>query len=141
MATKKASKKATKKAATKKAPAKKVAKKLDGKALAAKRKNRDSIAQYIKDQIAAGETDVDAILESAKKEFPGKKPTRGYVRWIARHQMGKELGKAKIASKAPAKKAASKKKASAKTSASATPATPVPEVDDTGSQSAVDLAS
>lgn len=138
MATKKASKKATKKAATKKAPAKKVAKKLDGKALAAKRKNRDSIAQYIKDQIAAGETDVDAILESAKKEFPGKKPTRGYVRWIARHQMGKELGKAKIASKAPAKKAASKKKASAKTSE---PATPAPKVDDTGSQPAVDPAS
>jgi len=138
MATKKASKKATKKAATKKAPAKKVAKKLDDKALAAKRKNRDSIAQYIKDQIAAGETDVDAILESAKKEFPGKKPTRGYVRWIARHQMGKELGKAKIASKAPAKKAASKKKASAKTSE---PATPAPKVDDTGSQPAVDLAS
>lgn len=128
MATKKASKKATKKAAAKKAPTKKAAKKLDGKTLAAKRKNRDSIAQYIKDQIAAGETDVDAILEGAKKEFPGKKPTRGYVRWIAKHQMGKELGKARIASKAPAKKAA-------KTSA------PVPEADDTDFQPAVDPAS
>lgn len=133
MATKKVSKKAAKKAAAKKAsakkaPAKKAAKKLDGKALAAKRKNRDSIAQYIKDQVAAGETDVDAILEAAKKEFPGKKPTRGYVRWIAKHQMGKELGKAKIASKAPTKKAA-------KTSASA------PEADGTDSQPAVDPAS
>jgi hypothetical protein len=132
MATK--TKKGKKVAAKKNAPKKK----LDGKALAAKRKNRDSIAQYIKDQVAAGRTDVDAILESAKKEFPGKKPTRGYVRWIAKHQMGKELGKAKIASKAPAKKAASKKKASAKTSA---PATPAPKADDMGSQPAVDPAS
>lgn len=135
MATKKVSKKAAKKAAAKKAsakkaPAKKAAKKLDGKALAAKRKNRDSIAQYIKDQVAAGNTDVDAILESAKAEFPGKKPTRGYVRWIAKHQMGKDLGRAK----APA----SKKKAPAKTSVSTTLD---PKTDDTDSQPAVDPAS
>lgn len=120
MATKKASKKAAaKKAATKKA------KKAPAKTLAAKRK-RDSIAQYIKDQVAAGKTDVDAILESAKKEFPDKKPTRGYVRWIAKHQMGKELGKAKIASKAPAKRGS---------------ATPAHKADDTDSQPEVDPAS
>lgn len=101
-----------KKAVAKKAPAKKVAskKKIDGKALAAKRKGGDSIAQYIRDAVAAGQTDVDKILADASREFPGKKATRGYVRWIARHDLKKELpptkrvvkSKAKAKSKAPA---------------------------------------
>lgn len=79
MATKKASKKV---AAKKSAPKKK--KTLDGKALAAKRKPRDSVAQFIKDELMAGKSDVAKIVERTKAEFPKAKPTNGYVRWIAK---------------------------------------------------------
>jgi hypothetical protein len=64
-------------------------KKLDGKKLAAQRKPRDSVAQFIKDELMAGRTDVDKIVEKAKKEYPKTKPTNGYVRWIAK-SIGKE---------------------------------------------------
>lgn len=79
-------KKATEKAAKKSSPKKK---KLDGKALAAKRKPRDSVAQFIKDELTAGKSDIDKIIERAKADFPKATPTRGYVRWIAR-QIGRE---------------------------------------------------
>lgn len=77
-----ATKKASKKVAAKKKSAPK--KKLDGKALAAKRKPRDSVAQFIKDELMAGKSDVAKIVERAKAEFPKAKPTNGYVRWIAK---------------------------------------------------------
>lgn len=108
-----------KKASKKKVAAKKSApkKKLDGKALAAKRKPRDSVAQFIKDELMAGKSDVDKIVERAKAEFPKTKPTRGYVRWIAK-QIGKEK---QVAVKPAAKKAAkpAKKKAAAKSAPAA----------------------
>lgn len=104
---------ATKKTA-KKAPGKKAGKKLDGKALAAKRKPRDSVAQFIMDELTAGTSDVDKIIERAKKDFPKAKPTRGYVRWVAK-QIGKEKqvaaeprAKAEKPKSKPAKKAAKK---------------------------------
>jgi hypothetical protein len=111
MATK-GKKKAKKTAAKKAAPRKK----LDGKALAAKRKPRDSVAQFIKDELTAGKSDVDAIIEKAKKEFPKSDPTRGYVRYIA-----KQIGKSKQVApeEKPKEKKASKKKAAAKKSDSA----------------------
>lgn len=108
MATKKASKKAKKTAAKKSAPKKK----LDGKALAAKRKPRDSVAQFIKDELNAGKTDVAKIVERAKAEFPKTSPTNGYVRWIA-----KSIGKEKqVAAEVPAKKEKAAKPAKAKAS-------------------------
>lgn len=108
MATK--GKKAKKKAAKKGAPKKK----LDGKALAAKRKPRDSASQFIKDELNAGRTDVDKIIEKCKAEFPKSKPTRGYVRFIA-----KQIGKYKQVApeSAPAPKKAAKKKAAAEPAA------------------------
>ncbi len=121
MATKKASKKAKKTAAKKGAPKKK----LDGKTLAAKRKPRDSVASFIKDELQAGRKDVDKILEKAVAEFPKSKPTRGYVRWIA-----KGLGLSKqVAAEPKAPKA--EKKAKAKAKKSKTPPKPAenPTVD------------
>jgi hypothetical protein len=110
-----------KKASKKKVAAKKGApkRKIDGKALAAQRKPRDSVAQFIKDELMAGRTDVDRIIEKAKDNFPKSKPTRGYVRFIAK-QIGKykqvepEGGapaKAEKPAKAKSKKAAKKKAA------------------------------
>lgn len=79
-------------------------KKLDGKKLAAARKPRDSVAQFIKDELTAGRTDVEKIVEKAKKEFPKTNPTNGYVRWIAK-QIGKEKAVApEVASKPKAEK-------------------------------------
>lgn len=109
MATK-AKKKAKKTAAKKGAPRKK----LDGKKLAAQRKPRDSISQYIKDQLEAGKKDVDKILEGAIKEFPGTKPTRGYVRFIAKQLGIKGLEPTPRSSTEPKAKKASKKKAAKK---------------------------
>lgn len=106
--------------ATKKT-SKKGKKKLDGKALAAKRKPRDSVAQFIKDELTAGTSDVDKIIERAKKDFPKAKPTRGYVRWIAK-QIGKEKqvavesGKKEKPAKAKAAKKSAKKSAPKKAS-------------------------
>lgn len=128
--TKVATKKASKKVEPKAAKAK--GKKLDGKALAAKRKPGDSVAQYIKDALNAGKSDVDKILEGAKKEFPKANPTRGYVRWIA-----KGIGKAKLVAapakaekpakaKSAAKKAAPKKDADPKADKPAAGAEPDP---------------
>lgn len=75
----------TKKIATEKTATKKTAtKNLDGKALAAKRKPRDSVAQLIKDELTAGKADVDKIIDRALADFPKSKVTRGYVRWIAK---------------------------------------------------------
>ena len=91
------SKKSSKKS---KGPAK--GKKLDGKKLAAQRKPRDSVAQFIKDKLNGGAKDVEKIVEAAKKEFPKTKPTNGYVRWIA-----KQIGKEKQVAVAPAEKKAS----------------------------------
>lgn len=120
--------------ATKKT-SKKGKKKLDGKALAAKRKPRDSVAQFIKDELMGGSSDVDKIIERSKKEFPKAKPTRGYVRWIAK-QIGKEKqvavepkakaekpAKAKSAKKA-AKKSAPKKSAEPKGEGDGAPVDP-----------------
>lgn len=76
--------------ATKKTKAKKGKKKLDGKKLAAQRKPRDSVAQFIKDELEAGRSDVARIIEKAKSEFPKSNPTPGYVRFIA-----KSIGKYK----------------------------------------------
>lgn len=93
-------------------------KKLDGKALAAKRKPRDSVAQFIKDELNAGRTDVDKILERAKAEFKGKNPTRGYVRYLA-----KTIGNKAVAYVPKAKaKGKSTKKTSTKKTAAADPA-------------------
>lgn len=89
--------------ATKKEKSKKAkGKKLDGKKLAAQRKPRDSVAQFIKDELNAGKKDVDKIVENAKKEFPKTKPTRGYVRWLA-----KSIGKEKQVAVVPAEKSKS----------------------------------
>lgn len=128
-ATKKvAAKKAAKKVAAKKDPVAKkapaVKKKLDGKKLAEQRKPRDSISQYVKDQLTAGMKDVDKILAGAMKEFPNTKPTRGYVRWLAKGLGVKglephprsdppEKAVAKKAVKKVAKKAAKKSEAEA----------------------------
>lgn len=94
---------------------KKGKKKLDGKKLAANRKPRDSVANFIKDELNAGKTDVAKILERAKADFPKANPTAGYVRFIAK-QIGKSKqvestrGKGeKKAAKKPAKKASTKK--------------------------------
>jgi len=113
-----------KKASKKKVAAKKSAstKKLDGKALAAKRKPRDSVAQFIKDELMAGESDVDNIVERAKAEFPKTKPTRGYVRWIAK-QIGKEK---QVAVKPAAKKEKAAKPAKKKVVAKSAPAASEP---------------
>lgn len=115
-----------KKASKKKVAAKKGApkRKIDGKALAAQRKPRDSVAQFIKDELMAGRTDVDRIIEKAKDNFPKSKPTRGYVRFIAK-QIGKYKqvepeGGAPAKAEKPAKKASKKK--SAKKSAASEPA-------------------
>lgn len=124
---------ATKKKATKKkVAAKKSAprKKLDGKALAAKRKPRDSVAQFIKDELQAGRTDVDKIIEKAKAEFPKTNPTRGYVRWIAKgigksKQVAPEAGEKAAPKKAAGKKAAKKTK-SAPASQPAAASSPAP---------------
>lgn len=104
MATK--TKKGKKVAAKKSAPKKK----LDGKALAAKRKPRDSVAQFIKDELMAGKSDVDKIVERAKAEFPKTNPTNGYVRWIAK-QIGKEKQVAVEKAEKPAKAKSTKKAA------------------------------
>lgn len=109
MATK-GKKKAKKTAAKKAAPRKK----LDGKALAAKRKPRDSVAQFIKDELNNGKSDVDKIIERAVKEFPKTTPTRGYVRHIA-----KQIGKSKQVAPEPTEKAPKKKAAKKSESASA----------------------
>lgn len=131
MATKKASKKASKKAAAKKSAPKK---KLDGKALAAKRKPRDSVAQFIKDELMAGKSDVDKIVERAKAEFPKTKPTRGYVRWIAK-QIGKEKQVAPERGEKP--KAKTKAEKASKKGASKNPESKVED----SSEPAVDPAS
>lgn len=100
-----ATKKASKKSAAKKPAAKK---KLDGKALAAKRKPRDSVAQFIKDELVGGATDVDKIIERSRKDFPKAKPTRGYVRWIAKNiGREKQVMAERVAAK-PAKKPTAK---------------------------------
>lgn len=114
MATK-GKKKAKKTAAKKGAPRKK----LDGKALAAARKPRDSVAKFIKDELEAGRTDVDRIIEKAIAEFPSSKPTRGYVRFIAK-QIGKYKQVAPEAVEKPAAKKAPKKKAAKKSEAVST---------------------
>lgn len=115
MATKKASKKAKKTAAKKGAPKKK----LDGKALAAKRKPRDSVAQFITDELKAGRKDVDKIVEKAKAEFPKTTPTRGYVRWIA-----KSLGLSDQVAVEKKEAAPKKAKAKAKSKKAKTPPKP-----------------
>lgn len=134
-----ATKKASKKVAAKKSSPKK---KLDGKALADKRKPRDSVAQFIKDELNAGKSDVAKIVERAKAEFPKTNPTNGYVRFIAR-QIGKEKQvasepKAKPA-KAAAKKSAAPKKAAKKDKAPKADAPAEPKGE--ASEPAVDPAS
>lgn len=128
-----ATKKATKKVAAKKSSPKK---KLDGKALAAKRQPRDSVAQFIKDELNAGKSDVAKIVERAKAEFPKTNPTNGYVRFIAK-QIGREKQvasepkpkpKAKPA-KVAAKKGAAPEKAAKKDKAPKADAPAEPKAD------------
>lgn len=113
MATKK---KASKKKVAAKSKAPKT-KKLDGKALAAQRKPRDSVAQFIKDELKAGRKDVDKIIEKAKAEFPQSDPTRGYVRFVAK-QIGlyDQVAPPEVEPAKPAKKKAAKKAPKADTS-------------------------
>lgn len=74
----------------KKAKTKSKGKKANGtKKVAGERKPRESVAQFIKDELTAGKKDVDKIVENAKKTYPKTKPTRGYVRWLAK-SVGKE---------------------------------------------------
>lgn len=128
---------ATKKAA-KKASGKKSGKKLDGKALAAKRKPRDSVAQFIKDELTGGASDVDKIIERAKKDFPKAKPTRGYVRWVA-----KQIGKEKLVAPEPheAKPKAAKAKVTKKAAKAKSPKKAAAEPKGEASEPAVDPAS
>lgn len=103
---------ATKKKATKKkVAAKKGApkKKLDGKKLAAQRKPRDTAATFIRDELAAGKSDVAKIIERTKAEFPKSKATPGYVRFLAKGMgLSKQVAyevKAETPAKTKAKKA------------------------------------
>lgn len=106
-------------AKTKAKKAAKAKKKLDGKKLAANRKPRDSVAQFIKDELNAGKTDVAKILERAKADFPKANPTAGYVRFIAK-QIGK--GKQVESTRGKGEKKAKPAKKAAKASAKKTPA-------------------
>lgn len=95
--------------------AKKVAKKtgskkLDGKALAAKRKPRDTVAQYVKDELEKGKRNVDKILAGALDNFPGTKATRGYVRFIAKGLKIKDLEASEKKSESKTEKAKAKAK-------------------------------
>jgi hypothetical protein len=116
--------KVAKKKAKKVAKKKGSSKKIDGKALAAKRKPRDTVAQFIKDQLAAGKRDVAKILTGAKENFPGAKPTNGYVRWIAKGEGIKDLSEPvrAAAPKTEKAKTKAKKKVEAKGEASPDPA-------------------
>lgn len=101
MATKKSKKKA--KVAAEKSAAKKSAGKREG-----------SLAQYIKDAIESGRRDVDKILDSAKAKFPKAKPTRGYIRWLAKGLKVKMDETVRAKAKTEKKKKKSKPKASKK---------------------------
>lgn len=100
-----------------KKPAAKAKKKLDGKKLAANRKPRDSVAQFIKDELNAGKTDVAKILERAKADFPKASPTPGYVRFIAK-QIGKGKQVESTRGKGEKKEKPAKAKPKAKTTSS-----------------------
>lgn len=108
-------------AKTKKKAAK-AKKKLDGKKLAAARKPRDSVAQFIKDELNAGKTDVAKILERCKADFPKANPTAGYVRFIAKQiGKGKQVESQRGKGEKPAKKAKAKKASTKKTTPAAAP--------------------
>lgn len=74
---------ATKKGKSKKA-VKAKGKKTAVKAKGGEGKARDTIANFIRDQLAK-DVEPAKIVEKAKEAFPKKKPTVGYVNWIREH--------------------------------------------------------
>jgi hypothetical protein len=93
---------AKKKAKKKKVAAKKAAPKTKTKTKKVV-KREGSAAQYIKDAIEKGGRNVDKILAATKAKFPKSKPTRGYVRWLAKGLKVK-MDETERATKAKAKK-------------------------------------